>query len=46
MLAVLMRERFERYFEFAELGTNWQTEILAGVTTEEPWEGMGGHSQS
>ena len=33
MLAGLMRERLERYFEFAELGTNWQTEILAGVTT-------------
>ena len=28
-----MRERLERYFEFRELGTNWRTEILAGVTT-------------
>lgn len=27
------RERLERYFEFAELRTNWQTEVLAGVTT-------------
>src|SRR5579863_5315196 len=26
-------ERAERYFEFAALGTNWKTEILAGVTT-------------
>ena len=25
--------RAERYFEFAALGTNWKTEILAGVTT-------------
>ncbi len=25
--------RAERYFEFAELGTDWRTEILAGVTT-------------
>jgi AGZA family xanthine/uracil permease-like MFS transporter len=25
--------RAERYFEFAELGTSWRTEILAGVTT-------------
>jgi len=25
--------RAERYFEFAALGTNWRTEILAGVTT-------------
>jgi AGZA family xanthine/uracil permease-like MFS transporter len=23
----------ERYFEFEELGTNWRTEILAGMTT-------------
>ena len=23
----------ERYFEFEALGTNWKTEILAGVTT-------------
>ena len=25
--------RAERYFEFAALGTDWRTEILAGVTT-------------
>jgi len=25
--------RAERYFEFAELGTGWKTEILAGATT-------------
>lgn len=28
-----MRPRLERYFQFQELGTNWRTEILAGVTT-------------
>src|SRR5581483_2476550 len=28
-----MRKRLENYFEFAHLGTNWRTEILAGVTT-------------
>jgi AGZA family xanthine/uracil permease-like MFS transporter len=28
-----MRDRLERYFEFEQLGTNWRTEILAGVTT-------------
>ncbi|MGA2339896.1 MAG: NCS2 family permease [Terracidiphilus sp.] len=28
-----MRKRLENYFEFARLGTNWRTEILAGVTT-------------
>ena len=28
-----MRERLESYFEFAKLGTNWRTEILAGATT-------------
>ena len=28
-----MLERLENYFEFAHLGTNWRTEILAGVTT-------------
>ncbi|MDR3727979.1 MAG: NCS2 family permease [Terracidiphilus sp.] len=28
-----MLKRFETYFEFARLGTNWRTEILAGVTT-------------
>ena len=28
-----VRERLEQYFEFQALGTNWRTEILAGVTT-------------
>lgn len=28
-----MLDRLERYFEFAQLQTNWRTEILAGVTT-------------
>jgi xanthine/uracil/vitamin C permease (AzgA family) len=28
-----MRQRLERYFEFEALGTNWRTELLAGVTT-------------
>jgi AGZA family xanthine/uracil permease-like MFS transporter len=28
-----MLKRIEKYFEFAHLGTNWRTEILAGVTT-------------
>jgi len=28
-----MLKRLEAYFEFAHLGTNWRTEILAGVTT-------------
>jgi AGZA family xanthine/uracil permease-like MFS transporter len=28
-----MLNRLESYFEFARLGTNWRTEILAGVTT-------------
>lgn len=28
-----MRQRLEQYFEFAQLQTNWRTEILAGVTT-------------
>ena len=28
-----MVERLERYFEFSALGTNWRTEILAGITT-------------
>jgi AGZA family xanthine/uracil permease-like MFS transporter len=28
-----MRKRLETYFEFARLGTNWRTEILAGATT-------------
>src|SRR5438094_10436770 len=28
-----LRARLERYFEFQPLGTNWRSEILAGVTT-------------
>jgi len=28
-----MIKRLESYFEFARLGTNWRTEILAGTTT-------------
>ena len=28
-----MLKRLESYFEFSHLGTNWRTEILAGVTT-------------
>ncbi|MGA7859379.1 MAG: NCS2 family permease, partial [Terracidiphilus sp.] len=28
-----MLKRLESYFEFTHLGTNWRTEILAGVTT-------------
>jgi adenine/guanine/hypoxanthine permease len=28
-----MLKRLESYFEFERLGTNWRTEILAGVTT-------------
>lgn len=28
-----MLKRIETYFEFERLGTNWRTEILAGVTT-------------
>ena len=28
-----MLKRLEIYFEFSHLGTNWRTEILAGVTT-------------
>jgi AGZA family xanthine/uracil permease-like MFS transporter len=28
-----MLKSLERYFEFAQLGTNWRTEILAGMTT-------------
>jgi AGZA family xanthine/uracil permease-like MFS transporter len=28
-----MRKQLEAYFEFSRLGTNWRTEILAGVTT-------------
>src|SRR5262245_55145651 len=28
-----MLTRLERHFRFAELGTTWRTEILAGLTT-------------
>jgi len=28
-----LRQRLEHYFEFAALGTNWRTEMLAGLTT-------------
>jgi len=28
-----LRGRFERYFEFQRLGTNWRTELLPGGTT-------------
>jgi AGZA family xanthine/uracil permease-like MFS transporter len=28
-----LRDRLERYFRFAEHGTTWRTEILAGLTT-------------
>ena len=28
-----MKQTLERYFEFEKLGTNWRTEILAGLTT-------------
>jgi AGZA family xanthine/uracil permease-like MFS transporter len=28
-----MLKRLETYFEFSRLGTNWRTEVLAGVTT-------------
>jgi AGZA family xanthine/uracil permease-like MFS transporter len=28
-----MLKRLETYFEFARLGTNWRTEVLAGITT-------------
>ncbi len=28
-----MLKPLERYFEFSRLGTNWRTEVLAGVTT-------------
>jgi AGZA family xanthine/uracil permease-like MFS transporter len=28
-----MLNRLERYFEFKQLGTDWKTEILAGITT-------------
>jgi AGZA family xanthine/uracil permease-like MFS transporter len=30
---MLLRHRLEDYFEFERLGTNWRTEILAGLTT-------------
>jgi AGZA family xanthine/uracil permease-like MFS transporter len=29
----MRKSRFEQYFQFEELGTNWRTEILAGCTT-------------
>src|ERR1700678_3704822 len=29
----MMLQQLERYFEFERLGTNWRTEILAGMTT-------------
>jgi len=32
-MLVPARARLERYFEFERLGTNWRTEILAGITT-------------
>ncbi len=32
-MSSVLRSRLERYFEFRRLGTNWRTEILAGVTT-------------
>src|SRR6266700_5655888 len=28
-----MLQKLESYFDFSHLGTNWRTEILAGVTT-------------
>jgi len=28
-----LRSRVEDYFNFAELGTTWRTEMLAGMTT-------------
>ncbi len=28
-----LRQRLEHYFEFAQLGADWRTEILAGITT-------------
>jgi len=30
---MMLTTRLERYFEFSRLGTNWRTEVLAGVTT-------------
>ncbi len=32
-MTFIVRTRLERYFEFEQLGTNWRTELLAGVTT-------------
>ena len=32
-MILALAARLERYFEFQQLGTNWRTEILAGVTT-------------
>jgi adenine/guanine/hypoxanthine permease len=29
----MLIQRLERYFEFKQLGTDWKTEILAGITT-------------
>ncbi|HWB84583.1 MAG TPA: NCS2 family permease [Bryobacteraceae bacterium] len=29
----MLKQRVEHYFEFQKLGTDWKTEILAGVTT-------------
>ena len=33
MTKLSMLTKLERYFEFSRLGTNWRTEVLAGVTT-------------
>ena len=29
----MLKQRLEHYFEFKKLGTDWRTEILAGITT-------------
>jgi AGZA family xanthine/uracil permease-like MFS transporter len=29
----VLKQRLEHYFEFKQLGTDWKTEILAGITT-------------
>ena len=29
----MLKQRLEHYFEFKQLGTDWKTEILAGLTT-------------
>ena len=29
----MLKQRLEHYFEFEQLGTDWRTEILAGITT-------------